>query len=282
MKQLVFVLIWLVQLAAVCAAEIVPFAIPLEMAASSPLLRSFTPLTPADRLTAREHFYTADGRRVRLWGVNLSFEACFPTHEDAAKLARRMAEFGVNSVRFHHMDTAAWPRGIWAGDGETLHPEALDRLDYFVDQLAKRGIYSNLNLHVGRVHSQGLGLPQAEESYDKMVSIFMPALIDAQKRYAREILTHVNPYRKVRYADDPAIAFVEITNENSLFMWDAEETLRTLPPYYANILHGRFNTWLNQRYPSDEALAAAWDKGIEPLREDMVTNGRFIVWEKKD
>ncbi len=48
----------------------------------------------------------------------------------------------------------------------------------------------------------------------------------------------MNPYRKVRYADDPAVAFVEITNEDSFFMWDGEETLRTLPPYYAAILRG--------------------------------------------
>ncbi|NLW84117.1 MAG: hypothetical protein GXY41_06925 [Phycisphaerae bacterium] len=278
MKQLVFVLIWLVQLAAVCAAEMSPFAIPLEMAASSPLLRTFTPLTAADRLTAREHFYTADGRRVRLWGVNLSFEACFPTHEDAAKLARRMAEFGVNSVRFHHMDTAAWPRGIWAGDGETLHPEALDRLDYFVDQLAKRGIYSNLNLHVGRVHSQGLGLPQAEESYDKMVSIFMPALIDAQKRYARALLTRTNPYRGMKYAEDYAVAIAEITNENSLFMWSAERVLPTLPGVYAEALRGQYNAWLNERYDTADKLVQAWTKDSTPLGEQMLKNADFAAF----
>jgi hypothetical protein len=56
----------------------------------------------------------------------------------------------------------------------------------------------------------------------------------------------VNPYRKsagtpsgvrlaagtpsgVRLADDPAVAFVEINNEDSLFMWGWEDKLRRLP-----------------------------------------------------
>ncbi|MHC4488883.1 MAG: hypothetical protein ACYSW7_06865, partial [Planctomycetota bacterium] len=134
------------------------------------------------------------------------------------------------------MDSAQWPRGLWnAQDGKTITPEALDRLDYFIDQLARHGIFVNINLHVGRAHSRYLGLPEANRKYDKISTIFTPELVDAQKKYARDLLAHVNPYRNVRYADDPAVAIVEITNENSFFMWSSEETLRTLPPYYAQI-----------------------------------------------
>ncbi len=261
--------------------DFVPFVIPAEIDRDHAIwMKDDRPIAvDSERVQAHgSHFYQSG--RLRIWGVNLCFGANFPTHEDAPKVAARLAAAGVNSVRLHHMDTARWPRGIWnAQDGRTLEPEALDRLDFFINELARCGLWVNVNLHVGYKHSEVLGLPETNREFDKISGIFTPALIDAQKRYAREILTHVNPYRKVRYADDPAIAFVEITNENSLFMWDAEETLRTLPPYYANILHGRFNTWLQQRYPSDEALAAAWGKGIEALREDMVFNGRFIVWE---
>jgi hypothetical protein len=245
---------------------------------SSLLLRSSAALTAKDRLAAREHFYTADGRRVRLWGVNLSFEACFPKHEDSVKIARRMAGFGVNSVRFHHMDTASWPRGIWTEDGKSLHPEALDRLDYFIDQLARQGIYSNLNLHVGRVHSRGLGLPQAEESYDKMVSIFMPALLAPQKDYARALLTRKNPYRGMTYAEDYAVAIAEITNENSLFMWSADRVLPTLPAVYAEELRSQYNRWLKGRYENTETLAAAWTKGSVPLGEEMLKNNTFATF----
>jgi hypothetical protein len=177
------------------------------------------------------------------------------------------------------MDTSRWPGGIWnAQDGRTLASEALDRLDYFIDELAKRGICVNINLHVGRAHSEYLGLPEANREYDKMVGIFTPALVEAQRQYARDLLGHVNPYRRVRYADDPAIAFVEITNEDSLFMWSAEETLRTLPAYYADILRGQFNLWLKQRYGSDDALRTAWTQGTQPLGDSLLTNGDFAAW----
>jgi hypothetical protein len=188
------------------------------------------------------------------------------------------------------MDTARWPRGLWnAGDGKDIAPEALDRLDFFIDQLARRGICVDINLHVGREHSQFLGLPKTNSDYDKISNIFTPALVDAQKKYARDLLTHVNPYRKARYADDPAVAIVEITNENSFFMWGAEQTLRTLPDYYAKILQGRFNAWLKQRYGSDEKspgrlgpLRNAWSEGSELLGENLLNNGDFELSEVGD
>ncbi len=144
--------------------DFVPFAIPARISAGQPVwVTDFQPIeTRSERLTAAEHFRRG-GRDVRLWGVNLCFGADFPTHEDAPYVAERLAAAGVNTVRCHHMDTSRWPHGIWnAKDGKTIEPQALDRLDYFINELAKRGIFVNLNLHVGRAHSQYLGLPAGE------------------------------------------------------------------------------------------------------------------------
>lgn len=262
--------------------EFVPFAIPLQIDPRQAIWAADDePIaTDSPRLVARDgHFYRGD-RRVRIWGVNLCFGANFPTHQDAAQVAIRMAAAGVNSVRLHHMDTSRWPAGIWnSQNGRTIEPRALDRLDYFISEMAQRGICVNVNLHVGHKHSEVLDLPATDREFDKIYGIFTPALIDAQKQYARDLLTHVNPYRKVRYADDPAVAFVEITNEDSFFMWDADETLRALPPYYAAILRGRFNSWLRKRYASDEALASAWGTGTEPVGQNILQNGNFLSWD---
>lgn len=262
------------------AQDFTPFVIPLEVDTSQAMwVKDYKPIAvDSPRLEASGGHFDQNGRKVRIWGVNLCFGANFPTHEDAPKVAARLAAAGVNSVRLHHMDTSRWPAGIWSRDGRTLEPQALNRLDFFINELAQRGIFINVNLHVGHKHSEVLGLPATDREFDKIYGIFSPALIDAQKQYARQILTHVNPYRKVRYADDPAVAFVEITNEDSFFMWDADETLRTLPPYYADILRGRFNSWLRGRHQSDEALAAAWGKGAEPLGDQMLQNGALGDW----
>ncbi len=262
------------------AGEFVPFVIPAKPNAESLIaVTSFEPIeTDSDRLQVTNGHFYRNGKRIRLWGVNLSFGANLPRHEDAPHIAARLAAAGVNTVRCHHLDTARWPRGLWnTRDGKTIAPEALDRLDYFIDQLARRGICVNINLHVGRAHSQYLGLPKANRQYDKISNIFTPALIDAQKQFARQMLTHINPYRKVRYADDPAVAIVEITNENSFFMWASEETLRTLPPYYADILQKKFNTWLKEKYGSDQKLRKTWAEGAEKLGGNLLTNGSFEI-----
>ncbi len=259
------------------AKEFVPFVIPAAAHPDSVIAYPYRPIDGEIRLSAREgHFYDGQGQPVRLWGVNLSFGANFPTHADAKVVAGRLAAAGVNAVRLHHMDSANWPRGIWdPNTGQNIYPEALDRLGFFIDQLASHGIYVNMNLHVGRKHSVHLGLPDSKQDMDKKVTIFTPALIDAQKDYARQLLGYENPYRHMRFADDPAVAMVEITNEDSLFMWDAAESLPNLPAYYAEILQGQYNDWLQKRYETTEKLRQVWSAGSEPLGANLLINGEL-------
>jgi hypothetical protein len=257
------------------AQEFVPFVIPARPNPDSLIAYKPDPITgEADRLAVRSGHFARGGERVRLWGVNLSFGANLPTHADAEHVAARLAAAGVNTVRLHHLDTARYPRGWWtAKDGRTIAPEAFDKLDYFIDQLARNGIYVNLNLHVGRAHSEYIGLPKSNTSYDKITGIFTPELVEAQKAFAREVLEHVNAYRKLSYAADPAIAIVEITNEDSLFMWDGDEKLRSLPEYYAGVLQKQYNAWLAKRYASTARLGSVWNRQAEALGENLLKNG---------
>ena len=257
--------------------EFVPFAIPADWPDNAEINFTSPPIAvDSPRIIARDgHFYRAgkDGKRVRIWGVNLCFGACFPTHADAKRVAKRLSAFGINSVRFHHMDNQKFPRGIWdASDPMKLSPEAMDRLDYFIDQLARKGVWSNINLHVSRTHSRYLKLPSpgASLNYDKIVDIFTPKLIEAQKEFARNLLGRTNKYRKVAYAADPAVAFVEITNEDSFFMWGGESKVRGLPPFYAKILARQYNAWLTKRHETTAKLKIAWSGGAEPLGTNML------------
>jgi hypothetical protein len=263
--------------ASAAAEEMTPFVIPMTPNEKSLIAMACAPI-PVDgpRLAVSGGQFTAGGKWVRIWGVNMCFGADFPTHADAERIAARLAAAGVNSVRFHHMDTQRWPSGILdPKDPLKLYPEAVERLDYFLDQLARRGIYANINLHVGRGPAKALGLPESGMEFDKIVGIFTPALVDAQKQYARDLLTHVNEYRKVRLADDPAVGFVEITNEDSLFMWGARGRLQALPPFYAKLLQDRFVAFLKSRYGGTESLRHAWSKGAEPLGENLLADPKF-------
>lgn len=257
----------------VCSAQMVPFVIPAQQDPNSLIAIQNEPIdTTGEWITVAGDRFVLSGERVKIWGVNLSFGGNLPSSADAPTVAERLAAAGINSVRCHHLDTSKYPSGIWhPTTGQTIYPEALDRLDYFVNELAQRGIYVNLNLHVGRAHSQYIGLPDPGTSYDKIVGLFVPQLIQAQKDYARDMLDRVNPYRGMRVADDPAVGFVEITNEDSFFMWNGEESLRNLPSYYADILQGQYNDWLADEYGDTNSLRAVWDANVEPLGPNVVT-----------
>ena len=254
-----------------------PFVLPWDDASAGPTDVSGLLDRPAGKLgpvTVRDgHLYTG-AKRLRLLGVNLCFGANFPTHADAEKVAARLAKFGVNAVRFHHMDMQPAPGGLLRADAKTLDPGQLDRLDYLIARLKDHGIYADLNLHVSRTYP---GLPTREgmPSFHKGVDNFDPRSIALQRDYARDLLTHVNPYTKARYADEPAVCLVEINNENALLheWWTGQ--LDAMPDPFAAELTRQWNAWLAAKYRDDPALRAAWGATSEPLGREMLSNGDF-------
>src|SRR5215471_6839131 len=71
-------------------------------------------------ITVNDGHLFAGEKRFRILGVNLCFAANFPTHDAVRQIAERMRKFGINCVRFHHMDMLKAPDGIFASDGRTL------------------------------------------------------------------------------------------------------------------------------------------------------------------
>src|SRR5262249_42102718 len=129
----------------------------------------------------------------------------------------------VNVARFHHMDNQTFPGGIRARDAKgtgELDPEALDRLDHLTAALKKRGVYTNLNLLVSRPFNAGDGLPKEIEEVGwkerHVAGFFYAPRLPLQQDYARKLLTHRNAVTRMTYAEDPAVAFVEVNNENGL------------------------------------------------------------------
>lgn len=253
-----------------------PFVIPGDDAEKTATDFSWLNAKPAGAdgfVTIRDgHFYEGK-ERLRIWGVNTCFSASFPPHEDAEKVAAHLAKLGVNAVRVHHHDSAPAPRGLLAparGGQRAFDPAMLDRQDYFLDQLARRGIYANLNLHVGRTFTAAEGFPAddlgQEFHYDKFILYFDPRMRVLFKEFCREYLGHVNPYRRLSRADDPSVALVEITNENS-FSTKGPAAARRLPKPYRDEFARQWNEWLKAKYRTSDGLKAAWNKDAEPPGE---------------
>jgi len=201
------------------------------------------------------HFFFEDGTRAKFWGTNLCFNACFPNHEQAEILADRIAFFGFNAVRLHHMDFFFEPKGIFEDiqlayknpqmkKTGKLSKNQLDKLDYLIYQLKQRGIYVDINLLVSRHFTEADGVREAEMLgiAAKPYSMFDRKLIELQKKYASDLLTHRNPYTKLRYHEDPAVAMIEIINESSLKKFSPEK----YPKYYQKQLDV-----LGKGYPDD-------------------------------
>jgi len=168
------------------------------------------------------HFVTGAGVPIRFFGDNLTFGGCFQEKDTSTILAARFQKLGYNVIRFHHMDNRSAPGGIWNESMDVLDPEQLDKLDWLIFQLKKNGIYSNLNLHVSRNYP---GVDYGENRafvYGKRIDNFYRPYIEMQKEYAKMLLTHKNPYTGNTYANEPAVGFVEVNNENSILSrWTA-------------------------------------------------------------
>lgn len=235
-----------------------PFVMPWDDAVKNVAADvSFLNATPAG---AHGHIIAKDGRfveagtgnRIRFLGTNFTFHAAFPEHAAAEKTAAHLAKLGLNLVRFHHLDSS-WGinRGasIWDAkykDHQHIDPAQLDKLDYLIAQLKKNGIYVNLNLHVSRDFSEADGFPASVSRirYAKGVDNFNQRMIALQKNYARDLLTHVNPYTGMPYTDDPVVAVVEINNENSLVQEGMNRQLTALPEPFLSELTQLWNEWL--------------------------------------
>lgn len=250
-----------------------PFVAPWDRAPKGAFDASFLNVKPAGangRIVSRNgHLYESrTGRRVRFFGTNVGASAAFPPKADADKIAARLAGLGINVVRFHHLNNGWDLNGgtIWKRNRVFLEidPVQLDRFDYFVAALKKRGIYSNINLQTAREYLPEMGFPPSVrqlKNFAKKVDKFDERMIRLQQQYARDLIGRRNPYTGLRYDDDPAILVVEINNENSLVGWPGESPgagLDGLPEPFRGNLVRLWNDWLRRKYGSDAALRKAW------------------------
>ncbi|HZL45513.1 MAG TPA: hypothetical protein VFC28_04740 [Opitutaceae bacterium] len=228
---------------------------------------------------------SGDGQRIRFWGCNLASDEAFVDAATADRLARRLAQGGINIARLHHLDNS-WSvdsgGSLWKpGTPDRIHidPAQLDKLHRLVAALKAQGIYSNVNLKVSRTLTEADGFPASiaeAPGFQKRLDYFQRRIIDLQKDYARQLLTAKNPYTGFSLAEDPAVAVIEINNENSLLGLRTREIgagLELLPEPFRAELTARWNGWLARRYADDRALAAAWAKDATPPGESPLSPG---------
>ncbi|MBX3745729.1 MAG: hypothetical protein KF833_10515 [Verrucomicrobiae bacterium] len=227
------------------------------------------------RIEARGGDLYYDGQPIRLWGLNLCYRSgAAPSREVADRRAALYRRFGINSVRLHKWaDGPGWA-GIQVEDSAVgFDPEALDRFDYQNAQFRKAGIYLKLSqafgtIRVGRgdlarvPYAEEFGAlegPDARVGGGNSTLYYSRELQEATIEQLRAILRHRNPYSGLTYAEDPAVAFVEIVNEASILFYTSMEPLRRSATLRRRVA-GQFSDWLRGRYGGQDGLVEAWGR----------------------
>jgi hypothetical protein len=227
--------------------------------------------------------FTVNGGRIRFLGVNFAADSPFAPTNNAEAMAARVAKFGINVIRFHHMDAQ------WAYNGGLLNYTAntttnfnagnLERLHYLVSRLKAHGVYADINLLVGRDYGVADGLGPEENGMDwklkHILGYFYDPALALHKDYALKLLTPTNRFTGLPLAKDPGVAFVEVINENGIIQKWTENALDILPTRYATNLQARWNNWLTARYTNQSTMLAAWNTIDQPLGTNLLINGAF-------
>ncbi|UCC96928.1 MAG: hypothetical protein JSW66_13920 [Phycisphaerales bacterium] len=209
------------------------------------------------------------GRAIKLWGLNNTYSACAPAKDLADKRAAFYPKYGINSVRLHkYADGTGWA-GIQSVESFVeFDANALDRMDYYVARLKENGIYVKLSSTFGVKLGPGDGqyVPYMSEFGQIRGnrlrtghgSIYLSReLQDLQIQQIVNILEHANPYTQLTYAQDPAVAVVELFNEDSALWFGVMPILQKVPTLRERTAT-RFSDWLKAGYGSHEGLVKAW------------------------
>ena len=228
----------------------------------------------------------ADGKPFKAWGTNIEYGDTKPEAKRAEQVARWLAKYGVNVVRQHKLSNPGWEGLGSPTSGADYDPESLQRFDYFNDQLRKNGVLYGFSpiwdLRVFDADRDKLAAYDELKQLggDKVVTTglvwFMKDIQDLHIAKMIKLLDHRNQYSGLRYADDPALAYVEIQNEEDAFFFT------TLPfmlkyPTYKRLIGEQFSDWLAKRYGSDEKLAAEWGGGLNGMSEQRANPGESLA-----
>ena len=231
-------------------------------------------------------FVDGNGFERRFLGTNICFTGCFPSHEDADKVAAELARYGINLVRLHYVHHK-FPKGrIYPNPDSVLEPEQLERFDYLFAKLKEHGIYTYFQLNISRKFTEKNGivninqLPHFYHGVDNIDYRF----IQLQKKFISEILAHVNPYTGLPYKDDPAIGMLELANENSIvYAWFTPryKFSRLVEPYMTDF-KAMWNNWLTTKYGTTKALKKAWLSGFDGDGTEYIPDGALTENYLKD
>jgi hypothetical protein len=204
-----------------------------------------------------------DQQPVRFWAVN------GPPHDlkgaDLRCCARLLAKYGVNMVRVHG--------GYFDRDGE-VDPAKVQHAVEIVDAMRAEGIYTYFSIYFPLWLTPKPETPWLKgyngQQYPFAALLFNQDFQGQYRKWWTALLTAQSPTTGRRLVDEPAVAGLEIQNEDSFFFWTFSE--QNIPDPELRLLETQFGQWLAKQYGSIEAALAAWHG--PNLKRDAPAEGR--------
>lgn len=217
-------------------------------------------------------FLLGDGTPVRFWALNTYVQKS-DGMEDLRRHARFLAKRGVNMVRFHgHLQ----PKGKDSKITDVDEAE-LDRCWRLVAAMKEEGIYTTISPYWAMPTQvpPSWGVEGFTGKGPQGMLFFDETLQRGYKAWLKALLTRSNPYTKTPLGQDPAVAILQLQNEDSMLFW----TIQGLKPGPLRRLGKRFGDWCKAKYGSLEKAKAAWD-GAAHKNDDLGAGvaGLYIIW----
>jgi hypothetical protein len=220
-----------------------------------------------------EHFTLGNGKPVRFWGVDSDLKKAENADAQAAFLARR----GVNLVRFFAFlepDLKKHPDAKI----DDINREQLDLTWRWVAALKKQGVYATMSPYWAFEGTIPASWGVADHKSRIGVLFCDPAFQAGYRAWLRALYTEKNPYTGVPLAQEPAVAVIQLQNEDSLLFWSLTKVLadKGAP---LDELRAAFGAYATKKYKSLDAALAAW-QGTHVDGDDAAKGqlGLYDMW----
>jgi hypothetical protein len=197
---------------------------------------------------------------VRFWGVCVGQNAVLMDEASVRYLAQKLSKGGVNVVRVHA------PVMDWG----SLNPAKVDmdhlkRLQFFVHTMKEQGIYTYLSFYAPLWFDVKSGWnfpPPGTTKKPWSLLFFHKRMQDIYDSWLSTLLTRPNPYDQgLPLGQDPAVAIVEIVNDDNYFQWTFDPEKSILSSVREDLEKG-FGTWAADKYGSVANALLAWNYGL--------------------
>jgi hypothetical protein len=214
-------------------------------------------------------FVLGDGTPARFWAVNSSYYG-----GNLDRHARFLAKRGVNMVRFHGNIT---PKEKL----DAIDLQERDKLWRTVAAMKKQGIYVTFSPYWAGASRTKPAMGYLDDGGNKNWGLlfFDARLQAAYRKWWELVLSEPNPYTGIPLAADPALAIIQLQNEDSLLFWTSQKIRGGAKAE----LRRQFGEFVKKKYGSVESAFAAWKGAKVPRDQDDADAGNevalYIVWE---